>query len=34
MSVELVQQPVESVHQDMDHSRSNMEDKEETGGTL
>lgn len=34
ISVEATQQPVESVHQDMDHSKSNMEDKSETGGTL
>lgn len=34
ISVETTQEPVESIHQDMDHSKSNMEDKSETGGTL
>ena len=34
ISVKSTQEPVESVHQDMDHSKSNMEDKSETGGTL
>lgn len=34
ISVESTQEIAQSVHQDMDHSRSNMEDKSETGGTL
>lgn len=34
IDVETTTDVVMSVHQDMDHSRSNMEDKNETGGTL
>lgn len=34
ISVKKTTQIVQSVHQDMDHSNSNMEDKNETGGTL
>ena len=34
ISVKTTSEPVESVHQDMDKSKSNMEDKSETGGTL
>lgn len=34
ISVEIVQQPVASVHQDMDNSGGSGLDKEETGGTL
>lgn len=34
ISVKTTHEPVESVHENMDHSNSNMEDKEETGGTL
>lgn len=34
ISVKATHKPVESVHQEMDKSNSNMEDKTETGGTL
>ena len=34
VSVKTTTEPVESVHQTMDKSKSNMEDKDETGGTL
>ena len=34
ISVKTTTEPVESVHQTMDKSKSNMEDKNETGGTL
>ena len=34
ISVKSTQQPVESVHQDMDHDGANEESKDETGGTL
>ena len=34
ISVKTTTEPVQSVHQTMDKSKSNMEDKNETGGTL
>lgn len=34
ITVENTMKPVQSVHEEMDHSNSNMEDKQETGGTL